>query len=82
MYENTVAQPAAGVVMHRPETHMYPVGYPLHPNEENEERNLRRRASAVVVDRSLADQLRSPYLAPERHQLPERDRLPFRRDRA
>lgn len=68
--------------MHRPATHMYPAGLALHPNEENEDRNLRRRASAVQVDRSLTDQLRYPYLSPERHQLPERDRLPFRRDRA
>ena len=67
--------------MHRPETHMYPAGFPLHPNEENEERNLRRRPSAVVTDRALSDQLRFPYLMPERHLLPERDRLPFRLDR-
>jgi hypothetical protein len=67
--------------MHRPETHMFPEGFPLHPNEENEERNLSRRASAVNVDRALSDQLRAPYLAPEQHLLPERDRLPFRRRR-
>lgn len=68
--------------MHRPETHMYPAGFQLHPNEENEERNLSRRGSAVRVERALSDRLRSPYMAPERHLLPERDRLPFRRHRA
>jgi hypothetical protein len=67
--------------MHRPETHMYPAGYALHPNEENEERNLKRRASAVAIDRPLSDRLRSPYLAPEQHLHPERDRLPFRQQR-
>ena len=65
--------------MHVPATHMFPVGYLLHANEPNEERNLQRRASAVDVDRPLADQLRSPYLVPARHVHSERDRLPFRR---
>ena len=50
--------------MHVPATHMFPVGYLLHANEPNEERNLQRRASAVDVDRPLSDRLRSPYLVP------------------
>jgi hypothetical protein len=66
-------------MQHHPPTHMFPVGYVLHPNEENEDRNLKRRASAVDVDRPLADQLRSPYLIPALHLGAERDRLPFRR---
>jgi hypothetical protein len=68
--------------MHSPNTHMFPAGYPLHPNEPNEERNLQRRARAVDIDRPLVDQLRSPYLVPALHLHAERDRLPFRRGQA
>jgi hypothetical protein len=64
-----------------PDTHMFPAGYPLHPNEDEERRCLRKRASAVQTDRPLSDRLRFPYLAPERHIGVERDRLPFRLDR-
>lgn len=66
--------------MHFPLTHMYPAGLPLHPNEENEDRNLRRCGRAVDPDRALSDRLRSPYLQPQRHLTSERGRLPFRRD--
>ncbi len=62
-------------------THMFPIGLCLHPNEDDEERTHRTRISAVDTDRCLTDRLRYPYLDPFRHQLPERDRLPFRRDR-
>lgn len=60
-------------------THMFPAGYPLHPNEANEERNLQRRSSAIDIDRPLVDRLRSPYLVPMLHLGLERDRLAFRR---
>jgi hypothetical protein len=65
--------------MHTPETHMYPAGLALHPNEDNDERNLQRRARATVPERPLSDRLRSPYLVPVLHLSHERDRLPFRR---
>lgn len=65
--------------MHTPQTHMYPAGFTLHPNEPDEERNLQRRARANVPERPLSDRLRSPYLVPALHLQPERDRLAFRR---
>lgn len=66
---------------HPPTTHMFPVGFELHPNEQSEARNLRRSGRASDLDRSLADRLRAPYLEPEKHLAPERDRLPYRLDR-
>lgn len=64
-----------------PPTHMFPAGYPLHPNEQDETSSLRQHASPLETDRSLSDRLRYPYLAPEHHHSPERDRLPFRLER-
>jgi hypothetical protein len=64
--------------MHCPNTHMFPAGYPLHPNEDSEERNLQRRARATAIDRPLTDQLRSPYLTRVLHLNCERNRLRFR----
>jgi hypothetical protein len=58
---------------------MFPAGYPVHADEPNQERNLQRRASAIDIDRPLADRLRSPYLVPVLRLRSERDRLPFRR---
>jgi hypothetical protein len=58
---------------------MFPIGYPLHPNERVEERDLQHRARAVDIDRPLSDRLRSPYLVPVLHLGSERDRLAWRR---